>query len=513
MPDTPKEAGGLLPGSLSSSAEARRVLIYFAFILAGCLLSLTGGFAGITPFGVRLLFLFFAVIYGWSVTMDPWPSWAALVLMPLLDGVFHGVTVVETAPGGVVDIITYGNLLLGGWGSDTGLFMVMIFIIIAFFELTGLPKFIASWTLSRKILQGRPLLFLFALYFTSYILCAMINIFVGVLMLYRIIQSISTALGYERGDKFPTIAMFGVGMTGALGLSAFPWSFNSLVLIGFFNNMLGYQMDMLKFISFSVPYATLAIVLYLLVAKFVLRLDTDRLKNLDPDFIKAEDRKAALPTKIALWTLLAVVAILLLPSFLPKTAVLYMILNGMGNAGRLIVVFTVLVLLNIGGVKLFNFQELAMKINWGAAAVCFIVIPLGSFLVNPATGISQALATTIMPLLNGLPPFAFIAAITFFVVVITNCLANMPVCMMFAPIGLQAAAMYGFANEQIAFLLIVSCTIAWMLPSASPAGIVLYAFSDGYLKVRDILKMGLIGIVICFAALMIVFFTIGNALF
>ncbi|MDR1321614.1 MAG: hypothetical protein LBK56_09360 [Gracilibacteraceae bacterium] len=513
MADTPNGGAGVLQGKAGSSPEAKRVLIFFAIILAGCLLSMAGGFAGVTPFGVRLLFLFFAVIYGWSVTMDPWPSWAALVLMPLLDGIFHGITVAENAPGGIADIITYGNLLLGGWGSDTGLFMIMIFIIIAFFELVGLPKFIASWVLSRKILQGRPMLFLFALCFTSYILCAMINIFVGVLMLYRIIQSVSATLGYERGDKFPTIVMFGIGMTGALGLSAFPWSFNSIVLIGFFNNMLGHQMNMLKFISFSVPYAVLAIIFYLVVAKFLLKLDTSRLKNLDPDFIKAEDRKASTPVKIGLLALLALVVLLLLPSFLPQTSTLYLILNGMGNAGRLLLIFAVLVLINIGARKLFDFQELAQKINWGAIAVCVIVIPLGSFIVNPATGISAALGQHVLPLLNGLSPFAFAGAIAFLVIIITNVLANMPVCMMFAPMAMQAAASYGFANEQLAFLLIVSCTIAWMLPSASPAGIILYVFSDGYLKVRDILVIGTVAIFCCFAALMLVFATVGQALF
>jgi sodium-dependent dicarboxylate transporter 2/3/5 len=477
---------------LALSKEAKGILIYLILIALGWLLP---PFAGLSAMGVKVIFVFIACCYGWSSTSDPWPSLLALIFLPLSG------------------VMTFPEFLTGGYGSDTGLFILLLFVLIGFLEVVGVPKFIASWMLSRKALQGRPMLFLFTLYLTSYLIGALINIFVGVLMLFRIVQNLSTQLGYKPSDKFPNIVLVGVGMTGALGLSAFPWSGNAIVLLAFFNNILGHSLDMVKFMSFTLPYAVLAIILYLLTAKFIFRLDTSKLAQVDDSFINQEDRKASPATKIGLISLFALVFLLLLPSFLPSDSAVAAVLTGMGNSGRLMLLFAALVLLKASGVQIFEFQELAKKIIWGGVFIGFVVIPLGSCLVNPATGIPDMLSTYLMPLVSGLPPTACVIGITLLVVGITNFMANMPVCMMFAPLALQVAASYDLNSDLIAVLLTVACTIAWLLPPSSPAGIALYGFCDGWLKPKDILSIGGVAVLTCCISLAVVYFTIGMAIF
>ncbi|MDR1320058.1 MAG: hypothetical protein LBK56_01325 [Gracilibacteraceae bacterium] len=72
---------------------------------------------------------------------------------------------------------------------------------------------------------------------------------------------------------------------------------------------------------------------------------------------------------------------------------------------------------------------------------------------------------------------------------------------------------YGLNSDLTAVLLTVACTIAWLLPPSSPAGIALYGFCDGWLKPRDILSIGGVAILTCLISLAVVYFTIGMAIF
>ena len=107
-----------------------------------CVIALSGWFlpavAPITTEGMRLVTVFLAAIYGWTVTSEPWPSFMVLVFVP-----FTG-------------LINQAGTLSLSWGSDATLFMELLMVLVGFLEATGATGYIANFLLTRKALKGHP---------------------------------------------------------------------------------------------------------------------------------------------------------------------------------------------------------------------------------------------------------------------------------------------------------------------------------------------------------------------
>ncbi|MGI6225511.1 MAG: SLC13 family permease, partial [Peptococcales bacterium] len=166
-------------------------------------------------------------------------------------------------------------------------------------------------------------------------------------------------------------------------------------------------------------------------------------------------------------------------------------LNYIGIVGKLIIVLVLLFMIRVDNKPIFEFGYLAAKgISWQVVGISMVVVPLGVCINNEATGITAFISKALLPLFNGVPSLVFIIGVTLATVVLTNFLANMPVAMLFIPVAVSGAASYGIHQEQIGYLIIVACTIAWLTPAASPAGLLLFSNKE-WLKPIDIFKYGI----------------------
>ncbi|MFZ7101656.1 MAG: SLC13 family permease [Peptococcaceae bacterium] len=479
---TADKTAGLKTGNkLEFNCELKKLAIFLVIVAIGWLMPALGS---ITTIGVRVLFVFIAIVYGWSASSEIWPSLLAVLLLP-----FTGA-------------ITFPQLIGSGWGTDVGLFMIMLFVLLRFLEEQGVSQYLTAWLLSRRFLQGHPWRFLFMLFLAAYLVASLIHIFVGVYLVWGIVYSLVNALGYKPFDKFPTVLIFGVVLMGALSLSAMPWGANSIVLLAFFTNMLGNGVDIGKYLIYTLPLGLVSIMTYLLMCKFIFRLDVSALKNMDGDFINTEDLKLTTAKKIALGALAAFIIILLTPTLLPKTWAVTESLSSMGYTGKIIPIFVVLAMIRVDHKPIFSFVQLAAKgVNWRMMGILIVVLPLGVCLNNEATGLAAFLSQSLLPIFNGMSPLAFLVGITVVTIVLTNFLANMPVAMLLMPVAVNGAASYGINPEQIGYLLIVACTLAWMTPAASPAGMLLFSNKE-WLCPKDIFKFG-IPTMICIAIIIL----------
>ncbi|WP_051688332.1 SLC13 family permease [Desulfofalx alkaliphila] len=256
-------------------SELAKVAIYLVIVAIGWFMPPMGA---ITDIGMKLIFVFIAAVYAWSVSSETWPSLLTFVLIP------------------ATGVIPFKDFITAGWGTETALFIVLMFILVKFLEEQGVSQFIAAWMLKRKFLQGHPWRMFFMILLVAYLICSLINIFVGIFLVWGVVYSISKSLGFKPYDKFPTVVIFGVAVMGALSLTAMPWGTNSIVLLAFFGNLVGAPIDLAKYITFTVPYGLVVIAAYLLLSKFVYRLDVSGLKNMDDSFINDADLELT-PTK------------------------------------------------------------------------------------------------------------------------------------------------------------------------------------------------------------------------
>ncbi len=447
--------------------------IYFQLVVF-MLLALSGWIIpagnGLTPEGIKLLGILFAVIYGWTATSEVWPSFLAFVLI-LMTG-----------------LTDFKGLMAVSWGNDMLYFMVLIFVMIAFLEKTGTSSFVAAWLMSRKFLNGHPWRFLFMLLFVSWILCTFVEIFPGVFITWGIIYKVLDILNYKPYEKFSTIVLFGVVAMGALSLSALPWKGNALVILNSISESQNINIDMLHYLTYSIPFDLLAIISYLCLCRWVFKLDVSRLKNLKIDFFSEEDLALTPERKISLFAIALMIFLLLIPSIFPSSWAFTQFFSSIGLTPKLIMVFIFLAFIKINGEHIFKFGELAVKgVNWNMVIMTVSILAFVGLMAKPETGISIFLSNLLTPI------FADISIVWFFVisvaitVILTNFTINMVVAMIMITVTLPVGANLGIPPEQIIYLLTVCCTIAFCLPSASPSAMLLFA-NKTWIKAKDAYK-------------------------
>lgn len=97
----------------------------------------------ITPLGMQILGIFLGMVYGWIFVGIPWPSLAGLIAL-MQTGYMSSADVIKASFG-------EGNVVL----------MFFIFIFCGTFAHYGLSRVIAVWSITRKIVLGRPWVFTF----------------------------------------------------------------------------------------------------------------------------------------------------------------------------------------------------------------------------------------------------------------------------------------------------------------------------------------------------------------
>ncbi|MGI6678659.1 MAG: SLC13 family permease [Dehalobacterium sp.] len=459
---------------LARNKEITRFLIYAIICSLGWILPAPDP---ITPTGLKVLFVFVATVYGWTVTGHVWPSLFSCLMFPL------------------TGVVTMKQFIAMGWGTDIFFFMILAFVLCKFLEEVGVSQFMASWLLSRKLLKGHPWRLITMILAAAYLISSLVNIFIGMLLIWEIIYTITNIIGQKPGDKFPSLMVFGVAMAGALSLSAMPWSGNAIVNLGVYGNLIGQTPNMVTYIAFSLPVGFASFLAYVALCKFVFKLDVTPLKTIKDEMIDPKHLELTLVKKIALLALIAFIVLLLLPSLLPQGPIVDF-LNHFGVVGVIVLVFGILSLIKIDDNHIFNFGQLASKgIPWTMMIMVMVILSIGGCLMNPATGINDYLDANLAPILTSLSPLMFIIAITLITVLLTNFLINMVIVAMLLPIIISMSETLGINPEQISYLVMVASTIAILTPAASAASTILYP-NKKWIQTKEIYRYGCVTVAV-----------------
>lgn len=454
---------------LKLTKDLKHIIVYLIIIAISFLMPQT---AEITKVGWRIIGVFVAAVYGWSMTKELWPGMLSIFMIPLT---------------GAMNVAA---VLAGGIGFVPVIFVALIFVFIGFLQKFKVSEFMASWLLTRKFLKGRPWLLAIGIFVVAFLVCSLVNSFIGVLLTWQIIYDLSKKAGYQPRDKTPTLLLVGVALLGVCSLIAFPWSDQAVAMLGFVAQMVGpYSAG--KYVFVSLSFGLFTLIVYCLLCAFVFRMDVKKLKDLDPKSIVSEEDLRMTPArKLAFIILLAVFILFVLNAFLPAGNFVKTFLSTIGLPGILMFVFVFLAIFKVDDKPVFQFREMAHSINWNVVFIMATCMPLGTALVSDTCGITAFINGSIVPLLTGMPKVVFFLVLAFVIVILTNFLNNIPVCILFLPIAAGAASAFGVAPEQLAFLVITSSVTAWMTPSSSPLGTLLYGNAE-WIAPKNILKYGL----------------------
>jgi hypothetical protein len=131
---------------------------------------------------MQALGLFFGLLYGWIFVDMLWTSLLSMAFIPLLGK------------------STISATMASGFGSNLCVQIFLLLTLAAYFESSGLTKFLANWFVSRKIAIGRPWVLVALMMVCSFILSAFTYIFASIVVMWGIIYHMAELMGYKKQD-------------------------------------------------------------------------------------------------------------------------------------------------------------------------------------------------------------------------------------------------------------------------------------------------------------------------
>ena len=444
----------------------------------------------ITVKGMQLLGILVGLIYGWSAIGMIGPSLLGIFLL------------------GFTQDLTVAKALEASIGNTIVVFMLLSFLLIKLSEFEGVPKYILQKMLSLKVLKGRPMLFSGTILFAAVII-GIINVFLSILFLWSVIYDLSEEFGYDKRDAYPIVMNLGIVLFSTMGMIALPFQDNGLIIMSAYTNFMGESMSYLRYLAAMVPIIMGLLVVWLLVSKYVLKADFNKLSNIDKTGvnIKATKRQKATLTLLALF-----VVLLMLQANLPVNTMIGQFAAQSTVFGAILIVFLIGNIWIIDGKPMMDFRELSSGILWETWFICASVMALSGMLTAADTGISAFFVQTLTPLLGDASPYMFVVVVVLFAVIMTNVCNNIVVAICTMPVLMSMSSVVGIGVEPVVILVILAAHFAFLTPAASSVATVLFA-NEEHLPKKVIYKYVPLQIILCVVFILTVGYIWVNLIF
>ena len=327
----------------------------------------------ITEMGMRVLGLTLALLYGW-ITIDL--MWTSLLGFVLLQ--FTGYMKLLPA-------------LSAGIGNST---LMMIFVLLAFaiaLNEVGASDIIAAWVVSRKVFIGRPLTLVFGLLFGTALISAAGGGMACIFIIWDLIRSICKANGMADND---TVKGFLMSMTLYCGMIGFilPWQNTIWLFGGFWQKGCGLEIPAINVFYCGLVWMVLSIVLCVLFAKWILRLDFSKVLINENITAQYANKKATKPQKAGIVLLGIYIGLLLFANIFKNNAFAAFI-NSIGVVGLSIIYMTVFAIWkDENGKPILDVVKCFRETPWPVIMLIAITIPLGDALQSSDTGVMGAIS-------------------------------------------------------------------------------------------------------------------------
>lgn len=431
----------------------------------------------ITEVGMQVLFIFIGVIYLWSTVEMLWSSLLAMLAL------------------GMSDYEAMNAVLKSHFGDSVVLLVFFSMIFFGAIADSGVVKYVSRWFITRKINNGRPLVFSFIFVFSVYVVSTLTNCFTALLLAWPIIYTMIDDIGYTNKDHYAKFLVYGTFIGSILGQPAIPFRGTKLAMITAFQKASGMNINFAQYILFNIIMAVLIVGGLTMLMKFVYRCDASKMKNLDVSIFDKEPLPPMTKTqKFLFYSMFLYIISLLLPSVLSPTLPGVSFLAKMGSTGLTIAWVILCCVLRLDGKQVINFKAVAGKhVNWGMVFLVMVAIVMSGALTSDATGIKPAIMNVLNPLLAGKSTFAVAAILMIFSFLITN-VANNAVCgIIILPVFGTFAAQSGLPAEIVVPITVCAMLclfLAFLTPAASPYAAMLYGNKEWFTP-GEILKFGL----------------------
>ena len=429
--------------------EAKKInWIHYAVVFLFCMFfRFIPGFAGITEYGMGIVGCFIGAIYGWMTIGMFWPSVMALT--------------------GMCWSLGYQAVLNASFGNMAVFGLMLCIPVIAICNETGAFGWLINKILTSKALQGKGwvtvwiiLLAAFGVGFTNPIIMCMV--------FCQFVTTIFKQVCIEKNEKAPIFIYLGVAFASMLGQILFPFMGTGLTLIMAYNVMFpDFPLDFISYILFILPMAVILITIYVLLCKFVFRVDVSKISNFESE---GETPKITREQKIAFGVFLTFLITMIISSL--ELGAVSAFLKKFSMVGITLFLLCVIELLkDSNGNQIMNPEKACRDIPWGQVVMIGFIMVIATYMNTAETGVPAAMAKLLTPF-TSLPPLVFVIVALFIAVVLTNIANNMIVIVLVMPFMFNFSQVIGMAPTGMIALLFITAQLALATPAASPVAAV-----------------------------------------
>ena len=428
----------------------------------------------VTSVGMMVLGVFLGTLYLWS-TVDPlWASIMAVVALGFLG--YDGMS----------------NVLISWMGNAVVVQTLFMMVIGEALHTNGVTTYMARFFLTRKSINGKPWLFTFVICLGCFLISAFVSAWAPIFIFWPVLYDVFQEVGYEKGEKYPTIAVILVAASTLLGFPVPPYMGNILLLIGNYATLtaeLPGGAVLINSATYLCTVVLLGIVLcaaLVLVAKFILRPDVERLKNINIDMLKEKNPlpPMSVQQKVLSWGFVVLVVLLLLPCVLPKTIGWVAFLSA-NSVGLCVFACALLGALRIQGKPAMDLPAVVKNISWSTYFMCATAIYLGGALTSADTGITAFLSYVLNPMFSSLSPIAFTIIFLLAGFILTNICNSLVIAILMQPVLAAFAASSGMDTTVVCMLMMYTILgTAFITPAASPFSAILFSNKEWLVNSR-----------------------------
>ena len=440
---------------------------YCLLLLVGLLLDFVVGrivppFAGITQVGIQVIFIFIGTLYfisaGFGLIVASGIGMIALVCTDYTD------------PAGII-ASTFGTASL--------IQLLFVYVLCGAIRKTGAGAVMARWMLTRKFINGRPVVFSIVFFEAVALFACLCGASGAVLFFFTIVDSLCAALDYDDRSQFKKVMITGVYIAAALGSPTLPFKGTGLMIFGLVVKGLetaGIAVNYASYIGACLGNQLLFALLLGVLLKPVFRCDISKLKGADIISIMSDG-----PTKMnreqgwCFWGFIAAnmySILLLLPfvkswSFFPQFKMI----------GQCFVFLGMIMVLSIVRVDkkpvIVPGQMFKESIMWDVIFPYCVFVSLGSALASTGEnglGIREAISTALAPAFGDMHYLVFALILITATYVITNFFSNTATGLIMAAIAAPYIADYaatiGTNPNMLGASICVACSVAYLTPGA-----------------------------------------------
>ncbi len=438
-------------------------------------------FGQVTEIGMHVAGVFIGVLYGWITIGIMLPSLLGLCVLGLT---------------GAIDVTT---LFQQGFGNQITILTIFMLFVAAAIEELKLSDVIVSSLMNIKIANNRPALKLFFFLLAAFLVSTIAGCFSAIFIFIVLSRSMIQKLELDENAKLRYAILAFLPPAIALGEIYMPFKAGVLVATNVINSFSSTTYSPTVWL-WVFPLAICSIVLYVILCKYVMRVDLSPLNNLTD--LADENVQLSKKQKYFLVSFAVLMVLFLVPNILPKTLAITNLLLALGNSGITIVYVFLMAIITIDGEPLLDIRKVSRNVQWDIIFMMAYFMPILSLLANNSLGILGTLNQVLSPILNGLSPIQFAIIIGILTAVLTNFMNNMAIANLFSLIaGAFAASISGLNICATIILIWLLANVVMILPSAAPVVLILFGNKDllvpsQYIKFA-LITVTIVGLFIC----------------